>query len=355
MIRRNERMPDSPVWTPVSAENLVRHRSGTYFLQAKINGKKIRRSLKTDNLRQAKVSRDTELKKIREESPAVASGYETLGDAISTVEAQVIAEPEHKASTKTFYVSIFKLIRKSLPLGKKTAEWTKDEAKQWWADFAKDRNSSQSNISLHVVRRAMRQAVDVGARTTDPTSPLKRKRTPKPAVEELPGLEVLESLLASMRREKGRGKGAADIVEFLAWSGVRIGELVEIEWTDIDGEWLTVTGGEGGTKNHEIRRVPINSKLAALISRLRYPNAEGRIFSGSTPRKALNLACDRIGIPRLRIHDLRHWFATHAIEKGVDIPTVAKWLGHKDGGALAMRVYGHLRDEHSLSAAKKLG
>jgi hypothetical protein len=38
----------------------------------------------------------------------------------------------------------------------------------------------------------------------------------------------------------------------------------------------------------------------------------------------------------------------------VDIPTVSRWLGHKDGGALAMKVYGHLRDQHSVSMAQKV-
>jgi hypothetical protein len=38
----------------------------------------------------------------------------------------------------------------------------------------------------------------------------------------------------------------------------------------------------------------------------------------------------------------------------VDIPTVSRWLGHKDGGALAMKTYGHLRDEHSTTMAKKV-
>jgi hypothetical protein len=38
----------------------------------------------------------------------------------------------------------------------------------------------------------------------------------------------------------------------------------------------------------------------------------------------------------------------------VDIPTVSRWLGHKDGGALAMRVYGHLRQDHSFSAIKQV-
>jgi integrase len=51
---------------------------------------------------------------------------------------------------------------------------------------------------------------------------------------------------------------------------------------------------------------------------------------------------------------LRHLFATRCIESGVDIPTVSRWLGHKDGGALAMKTYGHLRDEHSQAMAAKV-
>jgi len=38
----------------------------------------------------------------------------------------------------------------------------------------------------------------------------------------------------------------------------------------------------------------------------------------------------------------------------VDIPTVSRWLGHKDGGALAMSTYGHLRREHSKAMAEKV-
>jgi integrase len=61
-----------------------------------------------------------------------------------------------------------------------------------------------------------------------------------------------------------------------------------------------------------------------------------------------------IGIQHISHHDLRHLFATRCIESGVDIPTVARWLGHKDGGALAMKTYGHLRNEHSLAMAQKV-
>jgi hypothetical protein len=47
-------------------------------------------------------------------------------------------------------------------------------------------------------------------------------------------------------------------------------------------------------------------------------------------------------------------FATTCIESGIDIPTVSRWLGYKDGGALAMRVYGHLRDDHSRAEAGRV-
>ncbi|MBU6401492.1 MAG: hypothetical protein KGS61_14340 [Verrucomicrobia bacterium] len=45
---------------------------------------------------------------------------------------------------------------------------------------------------------------------------------------------------------------------------------------------------------------------------------------------------------------------TSPLESGVDIPTISRWLGHSDGGALAMRVYGHLRQEHSFAMIKRV-
>jgi integrase len=59
-------------------------------------------------------------------------------------------------------------------------------------------------------------------------------------------------------------------------------------------------------------------------------------------------------LPQFIHHDLRHFFATTCIEAGVDIPTISRWLGHKDGGALAMKVYGHLRQEHSVIQIRRV-
>ena len=73
-----------------------------------------------------------------------------------------------------------------------------------------------------------------------------------------------------------------------------------------------------------------------------------------SPRIALQRACERLGIEHLRVHDLRHIYATRCIEAGVDMPTIAKWMGHKDGGVTAMRVYGHLTDTHSTAMAERV-
>jgi hypothetical protein len=45
---------------------------------------------------------------------------------------------------------------------------------------------------------------------------------------------------------------------------------------------------------------------------------------------------------------------TRCVESGIDIPTVARWLGHSDGGMLALKIYGHLRREHSQSMAARV-
>ncbi len=79
-----------------------------------------------------------------------------------------------------------------------------------------------------------------------------------------------------------------------------------------------------------------------------------KVFRVNEAQKAIDAACRKLGIKRITHHDLRHLFATICIESGVDIPTVSRWLGHKDGGALAMKTYGHLRREHSLAQAQRV-
>jgi integrase len=150
-------------------------------------------------------------------------------------------------------------------------------------------------------------------------------------------------------------------VRFLAFSGLRKTEAKFVTWADVDiqrGE-ITVRGHpETGTKNDEVRRVPMIPELRLLLESFRESRATEkpsapvlRVFEAE---KSMRRAASVLGIPHLRHHDLRHLFASTCIESGVDIPTVSRWLGHKDGGALAMKVYGHLRQEHSALQAQRV-
>ena len=118
-----------------------------------------------------------------------------------------------------------------------------------------------------------------------------------------------------------------------------------------------------GTKNSESRTIPINPAMHQLCVRLledtrepRDPKRQqkGYLLKLTECREALANACAKAGVPKIGHHDCRHLFTTRAIEAQVPIPTVARWLGHKDGGALLMRTYAHLLDAHSKAMAQRM-
>jgi integrase len=96
--------------------------------------------------------------------------------------------------------------------------------------------------------------------------------------------------------------------------------------------------------------------MRSLLERLKLSNPQPTkpICKVSECQNSLVRGCKIVGVARLTHHDLRHLFATRCIEAGVDIPTVSRWLGHSDGGALAMRVYGHLRERHSAEMGQRV-
>ena len=60
------------------------------------------------------------------------------------------------------------------------------------------------------------------------------------------------------------------------------------------------------------------------------------------------------GLPHIRFHDLRHTFATVALQNGVDVKTVSNMLGHYDAG-FTLRIYTHATRQMQESAAEKMG
>ena len=153
----------------------------------------------------------------------------------------------------------------------------------------------------------------------------------------------------------------------LTWLSFRLqrmpkGEAARVNGRDCEfdkGE-ITVLGDPAtGTKNWEIRRVPMIPDMRRLLERVQGERGEKefrRIRScGSTNARARSIQLANHSASRgLPTTIYATCFPTRCIESGVDIPTVSRWLGHKDGGALAMKTYGHLRDQHSANMAQKV-
>jgi site-specific recombinase XerD len=205
-------------------------------------------------------------------------------------------------------------------------------------------------------------AVEAGARYDNPVTHIKRKKIRQKLLH-LPSQEKFPELVKAIRdSDGGWAERCADLVEFLAYSGCRKGEAARVEGAHCNFEKgeITVMGDPvTGTKNWEIRRVPMIPDMRRMLERIQGERGEKEFSANPVMRVhecqgAINSACKSLGIARFTHHDLRHLFATRCIESGVDIPTVSRWLGHKDGGALAMKTYGHLRDQHSANMAQKV-
>lgn len=183
---------------------------------------------------------------------------------------------------------------------------------------------------------------------TPAASQLKRRRL---RCKEPPMLsdQQLAQLLAALDSRPQSHAGL--VVRLLVYTGMRIGEARKLQWSNVDDQGLHLPGSI--TKNGRPRSIPFIAAARATLDKLKAVSAD-TVLPQAECKRSLQQACKVAGLPRLSHHDFRHLFATRCIQSGVDIPTVARWLGHTDGGALLLRTYSHTIDEHSRQMAQKV-
>jgi integrase len=268
-----------------------------------------------------------------------------------------------KPSTLHYWEQIFAALIKSWPElhGAEIRKISAGDCADWARRFGKKSSATRFNNTLGGMRRVFRLAIEAGIIFVDPTCKLKRVRVRAKQLN-LPSRKQFAEIVGKIARAGGWcSRACADLIQGMAFTGIRKGEAAEIEWRDFSKTWseLIVRGSrETGTKNWEVRRVPLIPAARELFMRMRAERPgekpTAKVFKVREAQKALDSACRKIGGDRITHHDLRHLFATTCIESGIDIPTVSRWLGHKDGGALAMKTYGHLRDDHSKQQALRV-
>lgn len=352
--------PASPVFNKVG-ENLYRLESTeTYYGLLKRASKQFRRSLKTTDRKLT----ERRLAEFRQQIGNLSLTEDSRA-SFSDVARRWLETTRHalKASTVKRRETCIKNLTpyfKGATLRNATAR----HCERWLAERELEIAPQTFAHELNALNAVFNFAIDQGLVLSNPARGIKRRKIAQAQIT-VPTREQFQTLIATIRHSDGRKDSqnkatpGADLVELLAYSGCRVAEATSLRWSDVSFErnCITITGGETGTKNHENRTVPMTDALRELLLRIQSEKKAkaGEFVSPIKDAKTcLHTACRKLGFPQFTHHDFRHFFATTCIEAGVDIPTISKWLGHKDGGALAMKVYGHLRQEHSFAMIKRV-
>ncbi len=222
------------------------------------------------------------------------------------------------------------------------------------------------NLSLTILRNVLRSAKVDGFITAIPTEGLQRFRVEHRPRKLVTPAEV-DRLCASAAQATKNAVQFVDYIRFLQFSGCREREALKVRWEDVNfnAGQLTV-GAVGGTKNREYRIIDLNSSLEGHLRSMwnrRAPDSDWLFPSpqrgdadlgARTFRESLRLVRAAAGMPSFGFHDLRHHFISYSVMSSIDYMTIARWVGHKDGGVLIGKVYGHLADDHRRRMAQKV-
>ena len=340
--------------------------AGTYYARCKVRGKAIRASLQTEVFTTAKLRLPDKLKELRK--PKAPAG--TFGQARALYEADLAADHTLAEGSRQYRKARIAALLKTWPGepnpdkptkldGTNLGKITETDCREWARRFSAQFDEQNFNNTLGTLRAILEK----GGLRRDENPAFKIKRLGvKPTDLQLPEPEQFEKILETVETAGARqSHDCADLIRFLAFTGCRISEARQVTWAEVDMERSEIKIHNAKRSKtsyaHESRFIPIIPAMLELLKRLQVkkrPEPGDRVCVLGECEKSLTRACRIVGCARITHHDLRHLFATRCIEAGVDIPTVSRWLGHVDGGALAMKVYGHLRRDHSATMAQRV-
>jgi integrase len=205
------------------------------------------------------------------------------------------------------------------------------------------------NIEIRILNTALSQALALGW-ITHPTHRFKQIRRHDPEPPQWLSMEQIDRLLRVCRPDHLR------FVVFLLNTGCRRNEALGMTWEDIDLRRRQVVVRSTIGKMGKRRTIPINAALMTLLLEWPEPHS-GRLFPKFGPDQ-ITMAFRRLreaaGLPKgISIHSLRATFACHLIEKGVDIYTVSKLLGHSSV-KVTERHYLALDPQHLQDAVNRI-
>ena len=207
-----------------------------------------------------------------------------------------------------------------------------------------------------------------------PRNPTEDCIAPKPRKVEMQILPP-DSMHAYLEAAKARGVLPMFYLELV--TGLRKGELVALRWEDVDIQNKTISVSKQYVSNpdgsreltqpkteNSVRLVSIPQTAVDLLIQEhdRHPDSPclfpspvtGEMYHPDSVVKLHEKILKDAGLPHIRFHDLRHTFATTALQNGVDVKTVSSMLGHYDAG-FTLRTYTHATRQKQDEAARTMG
>lgn len=229
-------------------------------------------------------------------------------------------------------------------------------------------SSNSVNGIITVIQNSLKSAFAIGIVSEYNADKIKRPKVKEKQVVCFTKQEQrqIEQAILDENRSKLYG------VILCLYTGLRIGELLALEWTDVDlqkGILLvnkTRHDGKGCNVNSpktetSRRMIPVPKQLLPFIkewkknspSRFVVSNGE-KYISVRGYQRMFERFLNRIGIPHKGFHALRHTFATRALECGMDVKTLSEILGHKNA-TVTLNRYVHSLVEHKQEMMNVLG
>lgn len=204
---------------------------------------------------------------------------------------------------------------------------SRNDVEQWYENPA-----TACPRALSVLSSTMRHAEELGLRAhnTNPCAGLRKKQTGFKA--NCPDADGYGRIGHGIRNATGNDCLPAAIVEFLAMTGARRSEALSAEWNHLHGNRLVLPDSKSGP-----RTIWLAKPVLDVLARLQRSENQQYIF-GSEARSVVSSRLTSFWLklrrehklPRMRVHDLRHGFASEVIKLGHGLRTAGRLLGHVD-------------------------
>ena len=202
-----------------------------------------------------------------------------------------------------------------------------------WFDARSRAAPGGANKGVGLLRQIMNFAMAQGHVENNPTQGIRPNRRPK--------------LTRFLSRE--------EIARLLLLTGCRRGEIVHLRWSEVQADGLVLADSKTGP-----RRVPLNAQARRILDRQRrteslfvFPSPLDPFRPRSYQLSIWDRVREEAGIEDVRLHDLRHTHASHAVMNGVPVPVVSRMLGHSNV-RMTLR-YAHLGDREIEAEAERIG